>query len=64
MQWMGEIVEVVNDRFIFLEALVIRDGLCDKELRRRIAAMGYENTGESSWPVKWCMNALVFPVSS
>ena len=38
---MGEIVEVVNDRFICLEALVIRDGLCDKELRRRIAAMGY-----------------------
>ena len=45
---MGEIVEVVNDRFIFLEALVIRDGLCDKELHRRIAAMGYEWEGNQA----------------
>ena len=39
----GKIVEVVTS-FIFLGALITRDGLCDKEIRRRIgmgkAAMG------------------------
>ena len=57
----GKIVEVVTS-FIFLGALITRDGLYDKEIRRR-NAMGeaamrglttifYGKTGESSLPQK------------
>ena len=56
----GNIVEVVTS-FRFIGVLITRNGLCDKDIRRRIG-MGtclttiYGNTGESSLPQKlnWC----------
>ena len=41
----GKMVEVVTI-FIFLGALIIRDGLCDKEIRRR-TAMGKASSSSS-----------------
>ena len=67
---MGKTVEVVTS-FIFLGALITRDGLCDKEIRRRIAmgkaAMGGLTTIWKDRIIKLAtkvklVNALVFPI--
>ena len=47
----GKIVDAVAS-FIFLGALIIRDGLCDKRYAHELQLALYEKTGESSLPQK------------
>ena len=66
----GKTVEVVT-KFVFLGALITKDGLCDKEIRRRIAmgkaAMGglttvWKDRGITLQTKVKLVKALVFPI--
>ena len=66
----GKTVEVVK-KFVFLGALITKDGLCDKEIRRRIAmgkaAMGglttvWKDRGITLQTKVKLVKALVFPI--
>ena len=48
----GKMVDVVTI-FIFLGALIIRDGLCDKEIRRAIAMGNDSSSSSRSHLVVW-----------
>ena len=69
-QWNGKTVEVVT-KFVFLGVLITKDGLCDKEICRRIAmgkaAMGglttvWKDRGIMLQTKVKLVKALVFPI--